>query len=163
MTARQYKRISAPFRDEKRARALRLFNTLVTRLCYAAYPVLLIVLAVRQDGRFLRALLVPAIAFALVTVVRTGINADRPFDLLDIQPIIQKNTHGKSLPRRHTFSVFAIAMVFLWVLPPAGTVFLLLGVMLAATRVIGGVHFPRDVIVGALSGIAAGLIGFWLI
>ncbi len=84
MTARQYKRISAPFRDEKRARALRLFNTLVTRLCYAAYPVLLIVLAVRQDGRFLRALLVPAIAFALVTVVRCVFFVERPDELLVI-------------------------------------------------------------------------------
>ena len=30
-------------------------------------------------------------------------------------------------------------------------------------RVIGGVHFPRDVLVGAAVGILAGVIGFYVI
>ena len=34
--------------------------------------------------------------------------------------------------------------------------------LLALIRVIGGVHFPRDVVVGAISGILAGMLGFYL-
>jgi membrane-associated phospholipid phosphatase len=34
-------------------------------------------------------------------------------------------------------------------------------VLLAACRVIGGVHWVKDVVVGALAGIVAGLVGFW--
>ena len=45
----------------------------------------------------------------------------------------------------------------------AGPVILMLGVALAAIRVIAGVHFPRDVIAGALAGILLGYVGFWLI
>ena len=53
-------------------------------------------------------------------------------------------------------------MTFLWLCPPAGAVFLIVGVLLALCRVIGGVHFPRDVIAGAAAGIAAGCC-YWLI
>ncbi len=163
MTARDYARISAPFRGEGREKALNVANRLVTRLCYVLYPVLLIVLAVQRDARTLRALLVPAVSFALVTVVRNRINEKRPYETLDIVPIIRKNTSGKSMPSRHTFSVFAIAVTFLWVLPWSGILLLCLGVLLAAVRVIGGVHYPRDVIAGGLAGIACGVIGYWMI
>ena len=44
-------------------------------------------------------------------------------------------------------------------LPSAG----IAGVVLAAVRVLGGVHFPRDVIAGALFAGAAGWAGFWLV
>ena len=39
---------------------------------------------------------------------------------------------------------------------------LAVGILLALCRVIGGVHFPRDVIAGAAAGIAAGCC-YWLI
>ncbi len=45
MTEELYRRISAPFRTEARARALRLVNETLTALGYVAYPVLLIALA----------------------------------------------------------------------------------------------------------------------
>lgn len=163
MTSRQYRRISAPFRGEKKEKVLMLANRIVTRLCYIVYPVLLVVMIFLRDWRVLRAFLVPAISFVLVTLVRSAINAPRPYEKLDIEPLIKKNTKGKSMPSRHTFSVFVIAMTFLWLLPPAGVVLLVLGVLLAAVRVVGGVHYPRDVIVGALAGIVSGLIGYWVI
>ena len=101
-------------------------------------------------------------SFLLVSVFRNLYNAKRPYELLEIQPLIHKDKKGKSFPSRHVFSVFVIAMTFLWLCPPAGVVFLVVGVLLALCRVIGGVHFPRDVIAGALAGIAAGAC-YWLI
>ena len=54
-------------------------------------------------------------------------------------------------------------MTYLWLCPPAGIAFLLLGTALALCRVIGGVHFPRDVLAGAVMGVLSGIIGYWLI
>ena len=54
-------------------------------------------------------------------------------------------------------------MAFWWVCPPLGGVFLAVGVLIALIRVIGGVHFPRDVLSGAVLGAACGAVGFWLI
>ena len=65
------------------------------------------------------------------------------------------------MPSRHIFSMFMIAMGWLVFWPPMGWTLLVVGVLLAVIRVLGGVHFPRDVLVGALCGIIAGLLGFW--
>ena len=131
--------------------------------CYLAYPLLLLVLALQRDGRFFRSLLVPAVSFAALSLVRRALNFRRPYEVLDIDPIIQKDTKGKSMPSRHVFSIFVIAMTFLWIVPWLGVVLLVLGAALACVRVIGGVHFPRDVLVGAAVGILAGVIGFYVI
>lgn len=163
MTAEQYRRLSAPFRRENRRRALLGINRGLTYGCYAAYPLLLAVLAVQRDGRFWRALLVPGISFLLVSLVRRWINAPRPYEVLEIDPLIHKDTRGKSLPSRHVFSMFVIAMTFLWILPPLGAVLLVCGGVLGAVRVIGGVHYLRDVLAGAAAGVAAGLLGFYVV
>ncbi|MCD8144175.1 MAG: phosphatase PAP2 family protein [Oscillospiraceae bacterium] len=163
MTGEQYERISAPFRGAVQTRVLTRLNQVLTYVCYLLYPVLLAVLAVRWDGWFWRALLVPAISFLLLSLVRKWLNWPRPYQVLDIQPLIHKDTQGKSMPSRHVFSVFVIAMTYLWVMPWAGVVLLALGALMAVIRVIGGVHFPRDVLVGAAVGVLSGLIGYWWI
>ena len=160
MTAEQYQRISAPFRTEKRTKMLCLMNRILTMSCYVLYPVLLVVLFTEKDARFLRAVLVPGISFVLLSLFRKCVNFRRPYELLEIDPLIHKATSGKSFPSRHVFSVFMIAFTFLWIFPAVGCLLLVVGVLLALIRVIGGVHFPRDVFAGALFGVAAALVGY---
>lgn len=162
MTAEDYRRLSAPFRMPGRSKALRLANTVLTRLYYVAYPLLLLWLWRTGDGRALRALLVPAVSFVLLSVFRHAVNAPRPYQVLEIEPLIHKNTQGYSFPSRHVFSCFVIAMTFLWIVPPVGAILLLGGVTLALCRVVGGVHWPRDVAVGALVGVLSGA-AYWLL
>lgn len=161
MTRQQYEAISAPFREEKRRKILLGANRGVTWLCYAAYPVLLLCLALGRDSRFFWALGVPAVSFVLLSLVRSKLNFPRPYQVLDFVPLIPKDTQGKSMPSRHVFSIFVIAMTFLWVLPWAGVIMLALGALLGLVRVVGGVHFPRDVLVGAACGVGCGLAGYW--
>lgn len=163
MTAEQYARLSAPFRTPGRTRLLNILNRVLTYLCYVLYPLLLLWLAFCRDSRFFRSLIVPAVFFVLLSVVRKKINRPRPYQVLEIQPLIHKDTKGKSMPSRHVFSVFMIAMTYLWIVPQIGAALLAVGVLVAVVRVIGGVHFPRDVMVGAAVGILAGLIGYWLL
>ncbi len=113
----------------------------------------------------LYALLVPGISFVLVTVLRRAIDAPRPYTVFNTPPVIPKDTRGNSFPSRHAFSIFIIGMTFCACcpLPWAGPVVLALGCVLAVLRVVGGVHFPRDVIAGAALGVALGWIGFWVL
>lgn len=163
MTAQEYEQLSAPFRSERGQRWLNLVNRLLTRSCYAAYPLCLALLLWQRDPRLIRAVAVPAVSFVAVSVFRHLCDAKRPYEVLEIRPLIHKDKKGKSFPSRHVFSMFVIAMTFLWLLPPVGVLFLLMGAVLAACRVIGGVHWPRDVLVGAAVGIASGVLGFWVI
>ena len=61
------------------------------------------------------------------------------------------------------FSVFVIAFAFYYTFVPAGIVLSVLGVLLAVVRVVGGVHFPRDVLCGAAIGMLCGAVGFFLL
>lgn len=145
-----------------RIKIINSINFLVTTLVYCTYPIVLGLLIFTQDIRFWRVLLTPAISFIVLSIFRTYINAPRPYEVLDIVPIIKKDTKGKSFPSRHVFSIFVIAMTIYYISKPLGLLLMFAGLLLALIRVIGGVHFPRDVVVGAISGILAGMLGFYL-
>ncbi|MGM9649352.1 MAG: phosphatase PAP2 family protein [Butyricicoccaceae bacterium] len=164
MTELFYQKISEPFRvSERRVIWLNRLNRIFTLSVYIAYPLSLIVLFFLRDARLLRCIAVPAVSFVLLSAFRRCVNAKRPYEVLDIQPLIHKDTKGKSFPSRHVFSMFIIAMSFFYLIPALGIVLFVLGILLGAIRVIGGVHFPRDVIAGALIGIICGILGFYLI
>lgn len=141
---------------------INLLNNFITTTIYCLYPLMLIFLAFTHDGRFLRVLLTPAISFVIVSVFRNYINAPRPYEVSNDVPIIKKETKGKSFPSRHVFSVFVIATTLFYIFKPLGIILMLAGILLAILRVVGGVHFPRDVIAGAIIGILSGVLGFYL-
>ncbi|WP_283169602.1 phosphatase PAP2 family protein [Curtanaerobium respiraculi] len=165
MTAEQYERMVAPLRARAGgAELLSDVNRALTYLGYVAYPLLLVVLLFRSDLALLvRCVLVPGVAFAAITLFRAWCNAPRPYEVLAIDPLIKKDTGGKSFPSRHTFSMFMIAFAWLAAEPLLGILLLLGACVLAVVRVLGGVHFPRDVVAGALLALAFYIIGFVLI
>ncbi|MFR4805203.1 MAG: phosphatase PAP2 family protein [Eggerthellaceae bacterium] len=55
------------------------------------------------------------------------------------------------------FSATIISMCWLAWCPLVGCVLLVADAFIEALRVIGGVHFPRDVVAGAVVGIVCGL------
>lgn len=159
MTAGDYRRMTRPLRE--RPRLLRLvlgLNRGLVYLCYALYPLLLALILVDRPEAFLRFLIVPGVSFVILSLARERINAPRPYEVLVIDPLISKATRGKSFPSRHVFSIFVIAMAWLAFWWPLGVVLLALGVFMAVARVIGGVHWPRDVVAGAVCGVVAGAL-----
>ena len=77
--------------------------------------------------------------------------------------LLVKETKGKSFPSRHVFSIAMIAMTFLRVSLPLAVLFFVLTALLAALRVLGGVHYVRDVAAGAAMGVLCGLLGFFIL
>lgn len=159
MTAEDYRRITEPLRDRPRLlRGLLRFNQALVYACYALYPLLLVLVFLSRRHDLWRFVLIPAASFGLLTLVRARIDAPRPYEVLVIDPLINKSTRGRSFPSRHVFSIFMIAMAWLAYLVPVGVALLVLGVGMAAFRVIAGVHWPRDVVAGTLCGIVAGAL-----
>jgi len=101
---------------------------------------------------------VPAVSFLLVSVFRKWYNAKRPYEVYGFVPLIPKDTKGKSFPSRHVFSIFVIGSTMVRFYPATGVLVCLAGCVLAAVRVATGVHFPKDVIAGALIGILSGCV-----
>lgn len=142
---------------------INIINKLATSLVYAIYPITLFILVLNRDKRFWKVLFIPGISFILLSLFRSYINFSRPYELYNITPIINKDTKGKSFPSRHVFSVFIIAMTLYYISSLLGVFLMFIGVILAIIRVLGGVHFPKDVIVGAIIGVLSGIIGWNLL
>lgn len=160
---RTYDRLTRWFRGKPRAVAgLKLLNGTLVVLMYIAYPLLLAELYMRHhsllDPLLQRAFWIPALSFLVLTVVRTRINRPRPYESWPIRPLIPRNKKGESMPSRHVFSSTVIAMVYLYVHPLLGILFLLVSLLSALVRVLGGVHYLTDVIAGFVSGVLAGLL-----
>ena len=149
--------------SESRVKALKIFKTASTVIMYAAYIFLLVSLAAAKDTRIIKAAAVPAFVFFLVTAVRKGINAPRPYEKYPIKPVLPKATKGKSCPSRHTACAVVIALACLYVNTPAGIFLVILAALIAVSRPLMGVHFPLDVIFVALLAVIPSIVGFYLI
>lgn len=161
MTKEQYILIMDSIRSLKYGvRTVYIAGKVLTYLTAVMYISVIIRLIFLEDTRFIRVIAVPAAGFILLTVFRAKYNAIRPYEKYDFKPLIPKETHGKSFPSRHVFSVFVCAGAVSFIYPLLGIVMNIMGLCLAIIRVISGVHFPKDVIAGAVVGILCSIAGF---
>lgn len=170
MKKETYLNMTQPFRDNPdMAKGLHIANKACTGVMYLAYPLLLVYLFFfgKYSSYFSvwRALLVPAVSFVLLTVVRAVINRPRPYEAFDVAPVIPKDTKGNSFPSRHVFSATMIALTFVLHSPwlGLGIGFLIISILLAVVRVISGVHYISDVIAGMAFALLAALVGYILL
>ncbi|WP_049618059.1 phosphatase PAP2 family protein [Streptococcus sp. X13SY08] len=139
-------------------------NQNITRFMYLLYPCLLLYLALREPHHIVQNvgpfILIPGVSFLGLSWVRKTLNAPRPYEIYAIEPLISKDTKGQSMPSRHVFSATMISMCILRLYPLVGGVFLLCSILLAVTRVLVGVHFPKDVLLGFIIGMILGSLLF---
>ena len=85
----------------------------------------------------------------------------RPFLDRDVHLLFYRPTDF-SFPSNSVGAVFAIAGAVLWVNRRLGAAMLALGAVLGLSRIVAGVHYPTDVIAGALLGIAMAALTYQL-
>ena len=158
-----YLKMTEPFRiDKEMAKAIHKSNKVITGLMFVLYPILLLYFLLQKDAALAKAIIVPLDGFIIVTVFRYLINRPRPYETFQMDPVIPKDTKGKSFPSRHVFSATMIAMTYLLLSPwaPLGWFLLAIAVCLGVVRVIGGIHYISDVVAGILLGVLSGVIGY---
>ena len=156
------KRKSSLLRHPQLLQLMRVFNRMMTILMPLAYLTLLSTSFISKGlGQDLYAyILVPALGFILLTLVRKWINQPRPYETWEIVPLLDKDSHGNSMPSRHVFSATIISVACLHASLPVGLVLLVLSAFLGFVRVLGGVHYPKDVLVGYACGLLLGILFF---
>ena len=130
---------------------------------YASFPLLLIFLFFNNFTLAVRVFLTCGISFLLASVIRARLNKPRPYEVFEHPSAIRKDKKGNSFPSRHVFSATIIALCFFYTCPIAGIVFFLIAGIIAAMRVLLGVHFIKDVLFGAFLGILFGTVGLSII
>lgn len=164
MKEKSYKRmLLAVSANNNIAKLIVLTGKMITYFVYAFYPLLILYLAFFNRSALWYVVLVPAVSFVAVSVVRHLLNMPRPYEKYDITPLYNKKTKGNSFPSRHTFSAFIIGFAALYVCVPLGIAVFIFGILLAVSRVLCGVHFIKDVVSGALSAVIFGVLGFIVI
>ncbi|WP_049531213.1 phosphatase PAP2 family protein [Streptococcus pseudopneumoniae] len=155
-------RKSSLLRHPQLLQLMRVFNRMMTVLMPLAYLTLLGTNFVSKGvGNDLYAyILVPASGFVLLTLVRKRINQPRPYETWEIIPLLDKDSLGNSMPSRHVFSATIISMACLHANLPVGLLLLVLSAFLGFVRVLGGVHYPKDVLVGYACGFLLGILFF---
>ena len=141
---------------------LRTFNRFMTVVMPMIYLTLLAT-TYFQEGfgkQILIYVFIPATGFVILSFLRKKINAPRPYEEWDIKPLLDRDSPGQSMPSRHVFSATIISMACLHASLSVGVILLVLSALLGLVRVLGGVHFPKDVVVGYICGLVWGVIFF---
>lgn len=116
---------------------------------FLLYPCILLYLFITHNSLLLSTLLRPLSAFIFVTVLRKIINRKRPYESMNIQPLIQHKS-GESFPSRHALSAMIIALVCIDINIYLGIIMFILAIVICLSRIIAGVHYINNVIVAVI-------------
>lgn len=141
---------------------LRTFNRFMTVVMPMIYLTLLATTYLQQGlGKQVGIyLFIPASGFVILTLLRKKINAPRPYEVWGIVPLLDRDSPGQSMPSRHVFSATIISTAYLHASLSVGVILLVLSAFLGLVRVLGGVHYPKDVVVGYMCALVWGVIFF---
>lgn len=131
---------------------------------YAGYVlvIVLVLIFIFKSAKLSRFMVLIALISAVVsrgiitTIIRFFYHHPRPFDVLAVKQLIPED--GYSFPSGHAALYFALSMGVYLYNKKLGTVFFVVSVLMGMARIFAGVHWPADILGGALVGIATALL-----
>lgn len=98
--------------------------------------------------------------FGITELIRLFYSRPRPFEALADMNQLLFREGGGSFPSGHAVFSFAIAAVVGRYYPKTGIAFYAAAVLISISRVVAGVHWPSDILGGAVIGIGTGFIAY---
>lgn len=94
-----------------------------------------------------------------VELIRIFLTRSRPFTTSDaVIQLLAQNPVESSFPSAHASLMFALAMSMYYANRKWGVAFFIFAIISSLSRVIVGVHYPLDIIAGAVVGIGAAIL-----
>lgn len=164
ISAETYKSIVGFFKRNKPCNTILKFcYDFLPFIMFLSYGILIAFMLFSDTKVFARITLSPMTVFAIVTVFRKIFNRPRPYEKFATPSVFGKNKKGESMPSRHTACAFIIAMAFMYVSIPLGIAYLIISALIMISRVLAGVHFISDVLVGMAISLLYGYFSFFVI
>ena len=124
---------------------------------------LLIIPKTRKTGVIMMAALLADVLLCNV-VIKNLVARTRPFDVNTAVQLLVAKPRDYSFPSGHTAASFAaMTALFLAKMKKAWIAALVLAVLIAFSRLYFYVHYPTDVLGGAVVGILSGIIGYTIV
>jgi undecaprenyl-diphosphatase len=97
--------------------------------------------------------------------IKPLVSRDRPWIAMEDFETLIRNSDPNSFPSGHTCAAFAFAVAVCMTLPQrwARAAAVTVAILMGFSRLYVGVHFPSDVLVGAVIGSLCGLLASWLV
>ncbi len=91
--------------------------------------------------------------------IKKAVSRPRPFQVAENQTILKaEGAENRSFYSNHASNTFTAAFYLAAFFPPGQIYFFTVATIVALTRVHVGVHYPSDILVGALMGLLIGFI-----
>lgn len=126
----------------------------------AIWIVLTVIFLIVKKTRRLGIAMAISILLTLIignVIIKPIVARTRPYDINTAIQIIVNPEHDYSFPSGHTFFAFSSATVIFMRYKRVGIFFLIFAVLMGLSRLYLYVHFPTDVICGAILGIIVGV------
>ncbi len=133
----------------------------------AIIPVLLAYWIYRQRMRAVKTIVLGVMALALsdsisYRIIKPLVSRNRPADS-GMTVVLQTDNHsGLSFPSNHAANIFTIGNFVGLAVPPLRPTLLLFAAAVAYSRVYVGVHFPIDVLAGAIIGMIISTVVWYI-
>jgi len=125
------------------------------------YAIAVVIMLIFGKARLRWAVLLSVIVLALTDQISAGllkplIGRMRPCQVLDGINLLVACGGGKSMPSSHAANAFGQAVLFSVLFPNVRWPLFIFAALVAMSRVIVGVHYPFDIIVGSILGAVIG-------
>ncbi|WML41115.1 undecaprenyl-diphosphatase [Neobacillus sp. OS1-2] len=111
----------------------------------------------------IQSVLAVAIAEVLGKIAGSFYAHNQPFAVLPHVNKLVEHAVDNSFPSDHSILFFSICFSIWLVRKKEGWIWLVVAVFVAISRVMVGVHYPGDVLTGALLGVVAAIVSYWLV
>lgn len=106
----------------------------------------------------LHAILAVAFAWGIAQVVKALFPTVRPFELNDLTPLTLLPRKGGAFPSGHSAAAFALATTIWLHDKKVGLIYIISALTVGIARVLGNVHYPIDILGGAILGSATSFL-----
>ena len=133
-----------------------IFDVLFKSIHYLSYVFLIslvLYFAFKKKKSIVLLMVIAAIISSLTAgLIKATIERERPYQVLDVRQLVDED-ENKSFPSNHVQLSFALSTIVLYFYKKPGMILFLLSAIMAFGRIYVGVHYPSDVLAGAMIGV----------